>query len=302
MAVCTPPAACRGRRGCRAAPRSPCAPEALELRLHGGHQPVVVQRRRAQLAGEVEQLVHRLVHEPLQLGHLGRALGRRLVGERLQPQQDRGERLVDLVVEVARQAAALLLLGAHGQLARAAALLLDALEQAVEGARQPVDLLDGVGAAQLERRRLGGSIDSISSIRRSSGRKRRWSIHRFVHSVSTIASAMIMNSQRSLVEPRSSPAATLAASSVSANSTTLAATIWPMRESSRRVIRGLSIDRNAPIRRNGVSTPYRHAATGPKLLVRLRSAGVLPRSFRRKTRSGSSPGRSSSAPAIFFVK
>ena len=100
-------------------------------------------------------------------------------------------------MEVAREAAALLLLRAHRELAGAAALLLDALEQAVERAGQAVDLLDRVVAAQLQRRRLGG-VDrlDLGSIRRSSGRKRRWSIHRFVQSVSTIASARIRNSQR----------------------------------------------------------------------------------------------------------
>ena len=46
--------------------------EALELGLDRRHQPVVVERRRAQLAREVEQLVHRLVDEPLELGDLGR--------------------------------------------------------------------------------------------------------------------------------------------------------------------------------------------------------------------------------------
>jgi hypothetical protein len=93
----------------------------------------------------------------------------------------------------------------------------------------------GVGSA--------GSIASICAISVSSGLKRRWSIHRFVHSVSTIASARIMKSQRWSLAPRSRPAATLAASSVNANSTTFAATIWPMRESSRRVILGLCMDR-----------------------------------------------------------
>ena len=44
--------------------------EALELSLEGGHEAVVVERRGAQVAGEVEQLLHRLVDEPLQLGDL----------------------------------------------------------------------------------------------------------------------------------------------------------------------------------------------------------------------------------------
>ena len=61
--------------------------------------------------------------------------------ERLEPQQDRGERLVDLVVEVARDALALLLLGAQLKPAGAPALGLDPLEQLGEGVREPLDLL-----------------------------------------------------------------------------------------------------------------------------------------------------------------
>ena len=139
------------------------------------------------------------------------------------------------------------------------ALLLDALEQAVEGARQPVDLLDGVGAAQLERRaRRGRSTRSRRSGARAAGTGAGASTGSCT--ASGRSSAMIMNSQRSLVEPRSSPAATLAASSVSANSTTLAATIWPMRESSRRVMRGLSID-PTPIREKWGLHPISARAT-----------------------------------------
>ena len=102
---------------------------------------MVVERRGAQLAREVEQLVHGLVHEPLELRHLLRVLGRGLLRQRLQPQQDRRERLVHLVVEVAGEPAALLLLRAHHELARAPALLLHALEQAPERLGQPADLL-----------------------------------------------------------------------------------------------------------------------------------------------------------------
>ena len=136
--------------------------EALELRLHRGQQPVVVERRGPQLAGEVEQLLHRLVHQLLELGHLRSALRRGVLGERLEAQQDRGEGLVDLVVQVARQATALLLLGAHRELARAPALLLDALEQALEGVREAIDLLDRV-MGDHQRGGLGG-IDRLDPV------------------------------------------------------------------------------------------------------------------------------------------
>ena len=102
-----------------------------------------------------------------------------------------------------------------------------------------------------------GSMPSIRLIRRSSGAKRRWSIHRFTHSVRTIASARIRNDQRWSETVRSRPAARLAANSVRATSTTLAATTWPMSESSRRVIEGLSWIGTGPPAKNGVSTPYR---------------------------------------------
>ena len=124
---------------------------------------VVEGRRAAAGARQAEQLLHRLVHQPLELGHLARALGGRVLGQRLQPQQDRGERLVHLVVQVTREAAALLLLRAHRERARAAALLLDAVEQAPERVREAVDLLDRLGLAQRERwpARRGRSLDPV---------------------------------------------------------------------------------------------------------------------------------------------
>ena len=91
-----------------------------------------------------------------------------------------------------------------------------------------------------------GSIVSIRSIRCSSGRKRRCSIQRLTQSVSMIESARIKNDQRWSATVRSSPAARLAAKSVIATSTTFAATTWPMRESSRRIILGLCMDRKTP--------------------------------------------------------
>jgi hypothetical protein len=130
--------------------------EALQLGFDRGHQPVVVERARAELAGQVQELLHRLVHEQLQLGDLRHVHGGAVLGQRLEAQQDGGERLVHFVVEVAGKAAALLLLRAHGERAGAAALLLDPLQQPVERARQLVDLLDRVLVGQVVTGRLGG--------------------------------------------------------------------------------------------------------------------------------------------------
>ena len=82
--------------------------------------------------------------------------GRRVLGQRLEPQQDRRERLVHLVVEVAREPAALLLLRAHHELAGAAALLLHPVEQSLEGLGEPADLLGGPVRAEVERVGRGG--------------------------------------------------------------------------------------------------------------------------------------------------
>ena len=68
------------RRGRPRVSRRTSTPVRAEKRLScvsiAGTRPWSSSADRPQLAGEVEQLVHRLVHEPLQLGHLVRALGR----------------------------------------------------------------------------------------------------------------------------------------------------------------------------------------------------------------------------------
>ena len=92
-----------------------------------------------------------------------------------------------------------------------------------------------------------GSACSMRSMRRSSGRKRRWSIHMFTQRVSMIARASTRNCQRWWSTFRSRPATSAAARSVRATSSTLAATTWPMSESSRRVILGLDVDRKVPM-------------------------------------------------------
>jgi hypothetical protein len=74
---------------------------------------VVVERRRAQFARERQQLRHRLRCGGLDLVQLGAQLRRRVGLDRLQAQEHAGQRLVDLVVQVAGDPRALGLLGVH---------------------------------------------------------------------------------------------------------------------------------------------------------------------------------------------
>ena len=127
----------------------------------------------------VEQLLHRLVGERLGLGELGGELRRRLLARRLEPQQQAGQRLVDLVVEVAGDPGPLLLLRGERGARGAPALGLEPLEHPPEGELEPRR------PPRARRGRRSGragwrpgrdrSARSISSTSCSSGRKRRWS-------------------------------------------------------------------------------------------------------------------------------
>ena len=137
--------------------------EAGKLALDRGDQTEVVERRRAQLAGEPKELLHGLVHERLEGGYL---LAQRVGGvlaQRLEAQEDRGQRLVDLVVEVAREAPALLLLGAQHQPAGPAPLVLDTAQQAAERDREPLDLFHR-GTRQHELRRRLRRVDRLDAV------------------------------------------------------------------------------------------------------------------------------------------
>ena len=186
-------------------------------------------------------------------------LGGTVLGQRLEPQQDRGERLVHLVVEVAGQAAALLLLGrasragpsggAPAPRARAGA------GRTRPGGRSPPP------ASRRSSSEAGseGSTCSMRSIRRSSGRKRRWSIHMFTQRVSMIARASTRNCQRSLVHrggrgrPRGSAARSVRATSTHIGGHDLA---------DERIVAaghpGSRCRSEVPMGTNGVVTPYRH--------------------------------------------
>src|SRR5262249_3076612 len=118
----------------------------------------------AKLAGELKELLHRLVDEPLELRQLALELGRvRVLHQGLEAKQDRGERLVDLVVEVTRDALALLLLRAEHEPTAAAALGLDALEEADEGGGEAIDLLHLTGRRRIERDALRG-VDALETV------------------------------------------------------------------------------------------------------------------------------------------
>ena len=139
--------AARRRRGRRSRPRSLSsasisrARDLLDLAGDRRRQAEVVERRRPQLAGEREQLPHRLVGERLGLGELRLELRRRRLAHRLEPQQQAGQRLVDLVVEVAGDPRPLLLLGAQGGRPGAPPLGFEAPHHAQEGELDPLDLL-----------------------------------------------------------------------------------------------------------------------------------------------------------------
>ena len=124
------------------------SPKFGDLAGERGDEAVVVERGRAQRAGERQQLLHRLRGERLDLLELGAQPGRDVERGGLQAQQDRGQGLVDLVVQVLGDARALLLLGADDGAAALDALLLEAGEHAVEVGGQALDLA---------RRALGGA-------------------------------------------------------------------------------------------------------------------------------------------------
>jgi hypothetical protein len=113
--------------------------------VEGRLEPEIVERGRPELARERQQLLQRLVGERPDLGELAGELGRRLLAGRLESQQQSRERLVDLVVQIARDSRALLLLRLQRRTGGAAALGLEALEHPDERVMQPLDLL---GAAR----------------------------------------------------------------------------------------------------------------------------------------------------------
>ena len=119
------------------------SPNVGDLRRQRRHEAVVVERGRAQLAREMQQLLHRLRGERLRLAQLLLERGRRVADRGRQAQQDRGQRLVDLVVQVLRDPRALDLLGAQDGAAGLAPLVLEPLEHAVEVGRQAADLVGG---------------------------------------------------------------------------------------------------------------------------------------------------------------
>ena len=133
---------------------------------------------------------------------------------------------------------ALLLLGAQHQLAGAPALGLHPLEQAAEGPAQAVDLRRRVAAPARSWPARRGRSPRSASIRCSSGANRRWSIHRFTQKVRTSARPAPGAAGAGRCRCRRGwPTSSRATERRASPARTLAATTWPIRESSRRRFR-----------------------------------------------------------------
>ena len=117
-----------------------------------------------QLARQAEQLVHRLRREALGLGELGGELRRRALGGRREAHRDRGQRLVDLVVQVAGQPRALGLLRAQDGRGGGDALGLQPDEHDVEGLAQAGDV-GRLVVGGLRARAGDGEVDALHRAR-----------------------------------------------------------------------------------------------------------------------------------------
>ncbi len=146
---------------------------------------MIVEHRGTQLTGERQQLVHRLARQALGLGQLPAQVGRGVLDRSLEPQRDRGERLVDLVVKVLRDPPALALLGLDRGSPRVAPLGLERRDHPVERVwSRCTSALSAipVGGGGV-RGRGDRSISSIAVISSSSGLKRRLSSSQLPSSV-----------------------------------------------------------------------------------------------------------------------
>ena len=144
---------------------TPCwALKRLSCSSIAGQEPVVVERGRAEAAGRAGGAPPSPDWQaPFVSASSSRRRGGAHLRERLEPEAGRGQRLVHLVVEVARDPLSLLLLRAELEPAGAAALRLDPLEQLREGMGEPLDLLD----------RLLGGLERRGIARDRSPRSRR---------------------------------------------------------------------------------------------------------------------------------
>jgi hypothetical protein len=79
------------------------APRSLSEPLERGHEAEVVERLRAQLDREPADVLERRAHELAQLRRAAVSVALPFVLERLEPEQDRRERLAGLVVQLARE-------------------------------------------------------------------------------------------------------------------------------------------------------------------------------------------------------
>ena len=128
-------------------------PSSLDVAGERRLEAEVVERGRPQLAGERRAAPASPGWRAPRISASSRGeLGRRLLAHRLEAQQQPGQRLVDLVVEVAGDPGALLLLGVERGARGAPALGLEPLEHAAERQVQALDLL---GPAAGSARRAG---------------------------------------------------------------------------------------------------------------------------------------------------
>ena len=167
---------------------------------------------------------------------------------RLEAQQQAGQRLVDLVVEVAGDAGALLLLGLERGARGAPALGLQALEHPREGAVQARDLLRAARLVGAARRLAPGrvrSARSISSASCSRGPNRRWRSERLSTIVKAIAKASTSAAPGWLVRWMFGFAASTAPTTAATISSRFTASTWVSR--SRLLIRVIiGLPRGAP--------------------------------------------------------
>ena len=106
--------------------------EAGDERRERADEPQVVERLRTQLAGDVTDVVEALTRRVLRFHDIGLEFGGSPVREPLEQQHDSGERLADLVVELARDSLPFRLLRRKSAPAALAPLALEPVEHLVE--------------------------------------------------------------------------------------------------------------------------------------------------------------------------
>ncbi len=151
---------------------------------------MIVEDRGAKLSGQCEQLLHRLAGESLGFHEFRTQLRRCVLDRGLKAQRHSGQRLVDLIVKILGDPAALALLRADRRTSGLAAFGLEPGDHAVERVVEPLDL-GAVDARRSRRDRLRlGQVDVLHRRDQSSrGSNRRCSSSQLPLSVAITASA-----------------------------------------------------------------------------------------------------------------